>query len=1334
MKTKKGDSVETSVVDVRDDSVIFNVSFNAIKVGMMTRMGPDPSFKGFVARHHKFTLILIDDGSSIGFFCNMGSILFHTWIGNMTAVMCTKVLARRPRSSCALPNFVVTSLYDNLASTYMMWSYIAYIDGYIYICKICYDHCHNAIKNAFGNLFECRPKVIASCSRQDNGATSDIPDYVPYDRLCAWVARERHLPIRHLRLCGGGEGAINASGWGSPSAAVTSASTSASAANAITASPSVPSHVTWSATATGKAPKNQLEQLNTMREALFAQDGWGCQHVNQDTHWDVPTSPEPGTSKVETTPTVSTPPAWKTAVNNGTDLWEANLRNGGQPAPQPVTKTPWGHTPSTNLGGTWGEDDDAAEGGNVWTGTSAVASATPQWGSAATSGSSGGMWQQSAAGCVPKKEGDWNSGAAGTWQDPREMRGAQLSVDPREIRANSADPRDLRIIDPREQIRDMRGDPRGISGRLNGASEMWGQHHAMATAAAAAAAAVQVHMPHNKMVPQSQGAAQWTVGAAVPPKDMTLSTVKPSGWEEPSPPAQRRAVGNFDDGTSLWGQQGATRLPGVSHWKEAADIRGNAMVRPSASAALGQRVTKESIMWRNGSWDEGNTAWDEKTPTQAGAWGGDSWQKNKPNMWPEGEIEWNAAKTTSKISTAQVDLMRNSKQLRILQEMGFKKEEAEVALRVTNMNVDEALEMLNQQRGAVEPWRRHDEHSGSFDPTFPGRFPTNQATMQFPPTSAAILNNMSSIQPLQVQKYLQGSHTNPPPPGNGASFAQTQPPPPQSSGQPSTQQLRMLVQQIQMAVQAGYLNHQILNQPLAPQTLLLLNQLLNNIKQLQLTQSNMTSRSGMNGLQHSVAVTKLKQQISNLQNQITAQQAIYVKQQQSSHANAGDFVLRTPHDPIVSLQGNFSEITLNKDPQPYQATMTQQSRLNQWKLGALEKESDATDFSRAPGTTSKPTMSTASSTMSSLGLQGDGTWSTGRNVNDGWPDGGAIETENSKDWSTGQTSPSAAFTDLVPEFEPGKPWKGTQMKTIEEDPSITPGSVARSPLSITAKESDLFTGSSKTSPTDMQPISLSSSTWSFHPSTSQQNFTSTAKLTTKSNSWNDHMGQPPQTTSELWGVPVSKASRGPPPGLGATKGTVGSTTSNGWVPSSLSRGIGQQNWPSNNWGHSTWLLLKNLTPQIDGSTLRTLCMQHGPLQNFHMYLNHSIALCKYSSREEAHKAQVALNNCVLGNTTICAESPSESEVQNILQHLALPAASSSQTSGTTASTSVWRPTNQPPTARNSAPNDTWGTGSVWTQSSGGNNLWTPLETGTERGTPSNLNSFLPENLLGGELN
>lgn len=99
-----------------------------------------------------------------------------------------------------------------------------------------------------------------------------------------------------------------------------------------------------------------------MREALFSQDGWGCQHVNQDTNWEVPSSPEP------TNKDPSGPPLWKPTINNGTDLWESNLRNGGQPTSQPVQKTPWGHTPSTNLGGTWGEDDDGPETSNVWTG------------------------------------------------------------------------------------------------------------------------------------------------------------------------------------------------------------------------------------------------------------------------------------------------------------------------------------------------------------------------------------------------------------------------------------------------------------------------------------------------------------------------------------------------------------------------------------------------------------------------------------------------------------------------------------------------------------------------------------------------------------------------------------------------------------------------------------------------------------------------------------------------------------------------------------------------------------------------------------------------------
>ena len=102
---------------------------------------------------------------------------------------------------------------------------------------------------------------------------------------------------------------------------------------------------------------------------------------------------------------------------------------------------------------------------------------------------------------------------------------------------------------------------------------------------------------------------------------------------------------------------------------------------------------------------------------------------------------------------------------------------------------------------------------------------------------------------------------------------------PSGSNQPSAQQLKLLVQQIQMAVQAGHLNPQILNQPLAPQTLVLLNQLLQQIKNLTNHQSILNQQKSMgnsNLLSVSVDITKTKQEIQNLQNQISAQQATYL--------------------------------------------------------------------------------------------------------------------------------------------------------------------------------------------------------------------------------------------------------------------------------------------------------------------------------------------------------------------------------------------------------------------------------------------------------------------------
>lgn len=47
--------------------------------------------------------------------------------------------------------------------------------------------------------------------------------------------------------------------------------------------------------------------------------------------------------------------------------------------------------------------------------------------------------------------------------------------------------------------------------------------------------------------------------------------------------------------------------------------------------------------------------------------------------------------------------------------------------------------------------------------------------------------------------------------------------------------------------------------------------------------------------------------------------------------------------------------------------------------------------------------------------------------------------------------------------------------------------------------------------------------------------------------------------------------------------------------------------------------------------------------------------------------------------------------------------------------------------------DAWA--SSWPTGSSTGNLWTPIDgVAGERGTPSNLSTFLPENLLGTELN
>lgn len=390
--------------------------------------------------------------------------------------------------------------------------------------------------------------------------------------------------------------------------------------------------------------------------------------------------------------------------------------------------------------------------------------------------------------------------------------------------------------------------------------------------------------------------------------------------------------------------------------------------------------------------------------------------------------------------------------------------------------------------------------------------------------------------------------------------------------------------------------------------------------------------------------------------------------------------------------------------------------------------------------------------------------------------------------ASSQPNVSGSYGLDIKPFEPGKPWL---MKNIEDDPNITPGSVTRSPLSVSIKDSELLSSINKTPTTNtvsdltshLPSLSLSTNTWSFNPGpghhTANSPMSADSKLgsTTGNKSgtgWSEG-GHDGSTTlaSELWGAPGNKL-RGPPPGLIAGSvpksggvvgggGTGGGGSGGAWG-AALSRSTSwsgdQHRNPQNSALHSaaavaasgawtnsqppsTWLILKNLTPQIDGSTLKTLCMQHGPLINFYLSLNHGFALVNYGSREEAAKAQGNLNNCLLSNTTILAEFASDSDVKQVMQ----PAHQGQGAPPTPApnNTSSWGGSGRgsTPTSQSSSGSkvDSWGNGgsgsNLW--SSGpvvGSSLWggSSISDGSDqhRTTPSSLKPYLPDGLLTSE--
>lgn len=148
-------------------------------------------------------------------------------------------------------------------------------------------------------------------------------------------------------------------------------------------------------------------------------------------------------------------------------------------------------------------------------------------------------------------------------------------------------------------------------------------------------------------------------------------------------------------------------------------------------------------------------------------------------------------------------------------------------------------------------------------------------------------------------------------------------------------------------------------------------------------------------------------------------------------------------------------------------------------------------------------------------------------------------------------------------------------------------------------------------------------------------------------------------------------------------------------------------------------------------------MQHGPLQMFHLFQSGGVALVRYSTREEASKAQSALNNCVLGNTTMLADIPSDSEIQQYLQvssgQANNAAWSSSQNGSGSNSFHVSGSSAFSGSSTGTGYNSNWNGNASQLWSFSNSSLWGSTQPSNDHDASTNpINSYLPGDLLGGE--
>uniref|UniRef100_A0A667XPP9 Trinucleotide repeat-containing gene 6C protein n=1 Tax=Myripristis murdjan TaxID=586833 RepID=A0A667XPP9_9TELE len=1079
---------------------------------------------------------------------------------------------------------------------------------------------------------------------------------------------------------------------------------------------------------------------------VLCNTGWGQTPVRQHTSWDMDDTNR------------------KNDV--GTDSWGSGPTTPSDSQGPPnsnMASHGWGNGGGSSSGGDWGEPEDrpgisGAGGGGGWGEPVSQRPSGPAqgWGGKSQDGPNassggGGMGSWGGSGTM-KQSGGWggskleSSGEATGWEEPS----------PPSIR------RKMEIDDGTSAW----GDP----GAYNKAVNLWDRNNPGMTQGKVTPGGgnnpsgpsnshphSHSHSYHGPPPPlQAHGHNPQNPGPTSGSMDPAVSHAKPEGsWGEPAP-----SPVSVDNGTSAWGKPSGS----CGGWGDNSPD-GYSRSNPTMASASCKPAPKpmqdgwggggDELSLSGGQWDtdEGemwNSAASQESNSSCNSWGNAS--KKGPQK--------------GKVPGKQEDAWMMNRLIKQLTDMGFPRDPAEEALKSNNMNLDQAMSALLEKKTELDKrgmgMASHDYNNGLINK--PMSCPRPPLLSKDPSADPPLLPS------LQMQSGMFGS--------GGAAQAramqQPQPPPqppvpPLSSSQPSLRAQvpqflspQVQAQLLQFAAKNIGLNPALLTSPINPQHMTLLNQLYQlqlAYQRLQIQQQMLQAQRNVSGpirqqeQQVARTINNMQQQIQQHQRQLA--QALLMKQQQQqpppSHTglhpgpakSALDSFPGHPQAPgLPDLQTKEPQSSPNAySPYPLSG-LNPNMNVNCMEVGTLSMKEPPQPQSRLSQWTHPNSMESLSGSSSplepNLGKHGANLGPPGKpaQLEDSYSPYNLMSSSESPtsplvppdSWGQGKSSSDkmANGTNInwPPEFCPGVPWKGLQNIDPETDPNVTPGSVPSGPTintNIQDVNRYLLRDRSGGKLSDMK------STWSPGPISHSQ-----ASL-----------------SHELWKVPQgprssTTAPSRPPPGLTNTKpsSTWGGNSlglAQGWS-SSYSSGT---TWSTDSSTRtSSWLVLRNLTPQIDGSTLRTLCMQHGPLITFHLNLTQGNAVVRYSSKDEAAKAQKSLHMCVLGNTTILAEFAGEEEVNRFFaqgQSLggttswqATPGTNQTRMGGTGPGAS--HPIGHSPHWNNNNSSGSNSSNLLWGGVQQYSSLWGPpsSEEGRVMGSPTPINTLLPGDLLSGE--